>query len=34
VLLEVVLILEIPAALGAVSVHLVVMFFELRIAVK
>ena len=33
-LLEVVLILEIPAALGAMSVHLVVMFLEFQIAVK
>lgn len=34
VLLEVVLVLETPVALGAVVVHLVVVFFEFRIAVE
>jgi hypothetical protein len=34
VLLEVVLILETPAALGAIVVHLVVMFLESRIAIE
>jgi hypothetical protein len=33
-LLEVALILECPVALGAVVVHLVVVFLEFRIAIK